>query len=87
MQAEPQRADLNLGRRPSTPRRGARLCEEKQDPCVVAHQAGLHASGFPFLSVGVLTSLTKLDVIGFPCLSMAPSATMIMFSLVPLERV
>lgn len=51
------------------------------------HQSGLHASGFPFLCTQVLTSLTKLEVIGFPCLSMAPSATMIMFSLVPLERV
>lgn len=41
----------------------------------------------PFFALMVLTSLTKPEVIGFPCLSMAPSATMIMFSLVPLERV
>ena len=41
----------------------------------------------PFLGVPVLTSFTMLEVIAFPCLSMAPSATMIMFSLVPLERV
>lgn len=35
----------------------------------------------------VLTSLTILEVIAFPCLSMAPSATMIMFNLEPLDRV
>lgn len=53
----------------------------------VFHQSGLHASGFPFLHTQVLTSFTILEVIAFPCLSMAPSATMIMLSLVPLERV
>lgn len=86
---EPKRTDLNLRWRPSAVsshhERGS--AREKQALGVAVAQPGLHASGFPFLSTQVLTSLTKLDVIGFPCLSLAPSATMIMFSLVPLERV
>lgn len=49
--------------------------------------SGLHVFGLPWLHDPVLTSFTKLDVIAFPCLSMAPSATMIMFSLEPLDRV
>lgn len=49
--------------------------------------SGLHAFGLPWLHDPVLTSFTKLDVIAFPCLSMDPSATMIIFSLEPLDRV
>jgi hypothetical protein len=68
------------------PIRGAGPCGSPRLTSDSGRQASVLLAS-PFLGAQVLTSFTMLEVMGFPCLSMAPSATMIMFSLVPLERV